>query len=223
MDTRTFKRAMIYPDKDIGLTFLQGNRGRRIRPPHFIGCLGDDRPIVGFGTVQMAHPLRRLQAVCTHQPTHPLSGGTNPFETQFRLHLAVTFPLKRGGGQAPADVVHQRSVRTGPQRSPLGRRAGARAPVAVGLHPMGIHRRAWHLPNPAAPLQAVALMGGDRVDCTHGFDRRAGKGCSPSNRSILCSSRSLVMVNSPTLAWSCLICSGGFVVDTELQPGLARA
>ena len=57
MDTRTFKRTMIYPNKDIGLAFLQGNRGRRIRTPHVIGPSGDDRPMVGFGTVRMAHPL----------------------------------------------------------------------------------------------------------------------------------------------------------------------
>ena len=57
MDPRTFEHAMIYSDKDTGLAFLQGNCGRRIRTPHVIGPSGDDRPMVGFGTVRMAHPL----------------------------------------------------------------------------------------------------------------------------------------------------------------------
>ena len=59
MDARTFKYTMIHPNKDIGLAFLQGDCSGRIRTPHFIGCFGDNGPVVRFGTMWMADPLRQ--------------------------------------------------------------------------------------------------------------------------------------------------------------------
>ena len=71
--------------------------------------------------------------------------------------------------------------------------------------PLRIQRRARDLPDLADPLQPIPAMRGHRASVAQGFDDRFGKGSPRSIRSILCSSRSLAIVNSPTFEWSCWI------------------
>ena len=91
--------------KDIGLSFFHGDRRGRIGAPHDIRLLGDNRTIVGFGSVRMASPLRSLQPVLTHPSAHPLFRGAQPGKTQFSPHLAVAFPIKRRIGQHATDTI----------------------------------------------------------------------------------------------------------------------
>ena len=200
MNTRAFKVAMIYSDKNKGLTFLQGDRGRCIRAPHLIGFFGDDGSIVGFRAVGMPHALGSLQTVFAHQSTDSLFGTAYALTTQLGPHFSIAFPMKRRSGQHATNVIDQLSIRARTLRPWSFRWTGNVDSIRVGVRSMCIHRRTRLTPNLADSLQPVTFMRGDRTRLAHGFDRRRGKGSPSSIRAILCSKRSLAIVSSPTLA-----------------------
>src|SRR5215216_5000917 len=71
MDTHTLRRIMIHCDKDRHLPVLAGVGRRHIGPPHRIDLRGNDRPIMGFGTMWMALPRGGQQTVGPHEAQHP--------------------------------------------------------------------------------------------------------------------------------------------------------
>ena len=157
---------------------------------------------MGFRSMRMPHPLGHLQAMLPHQPTHPLFGGAQPGKTQLRPDLTIAFPVKGRGGQNTTDLGDQHRVCARPQRTAFARRgrcAGGSRSQCLALR---IHRRARNMPDSADPLQPITATGGHRAGLAQGFDDRPGKGRPHSSLSILCSNRSLAIVNSPTFAWS---------------------
>src|SRR4029450_6887889 len=107
MDAYTLCRAMIDRDKDGNLPVLMRVCRRHIRPPHRIDLRGNDRPIMGFGTMWMALPRGGQQTGGPHEAQHPAWRRAETAMSQACPHLAVPFAGERRRFQDAPDMVHQ--------------------------------------------------------------------------------------------------------------------
>ena len=71
MDAHTLGRTMIHRDKDGHLTILAGEGRGHIGSPYHVDALGDDRPVMGFGAMEMPMARGSQHTVGTHQTQHP--------------------------------------------------------------------------------------------------------------------------------------------------------
>ena len=159
MDADALAGAVIDGHEDADLALPGGHGGGHVGPPHLVGPLGDDGPVVGLGAVGMADPLRGLEAVLPHQPPDPLLGGPDALVAEPGPDLAVALAVERRLGQDAADVADQFLVR-----------AGAERPTLLGFGPLldgdgllmalEVDRRAGQVPEAADAGQAVRPPGG---------------------------------------------------------------
>jgi len=125
--------------------------------------------------------------------------------------------MKKRGSQQATDMGYQFFIRARSHRPsfPRGRADGTFLRIR---NPMRIHRRSVKTTHLTHSLQPVASARGDRAGFTQGFDLRRGKGRPSSTLSILCSSNSLAIVSSPTLACKRETCSSRGSWDRFFRP-----
>src|SRR5262245_46619607 len=118
---------------------LLGVEARRVRAPHHIGSVGDDRARVCGVAVRRAEPPGRQQFMLAHQPQDPLAtDGQTPMREP-RPDLPVTLAVERTRTEDGADPRHELGVGPAGLRAPLRRRARRRR------RPLGrVHARAGH-------------------------------------------------------------------------------
>src|SRR5688500_4996857 len=149
MDTHTLGRTMIHGDKDGHLAVLPRESGGHIGPPHRVHTRGDDRPIMGFGSMGMAVTRWSQQPVSPHQSQHSAGRGTDTLIPQPGPHLAIAFPGERRRLQQTSDISNQLVIRTAANWPPPSSRLSRAMPVPVG-------GRACHAPHPADASQTIA-------------------------------------------------------------------
>src|SRR5262249_27292195 len=111
--------AVIDGDEDVDLALLGGHGRGRVRAPHLVGSLSDDRPVVGLRAMGLADAIRGLEAVLAHQPAHPLLGSPDALVAEPGPDLAVAFAVERRLGQDAANIADQLLIRTGAERTSL--------------------------------------------------------------------------------------------------------
>jgi hypothetical protein len=99
--------AVVDGHEDEDLALVGGDGRGRVGPPHLVGSLGDDRAVMGLGSMGPADPVRGLQSVLAHQPPDPLPGGADALVAQPGPDLAVALAVERRLGQEAADVPDQ--------------------------------------------------------------------------------------------------------------------
>ena len=134
MEPDALGRAVIDSHEDEGRPFGDGHRGRHVRPPHHVGRLGGDGPVVRLRAVRVAHARRGLEVVLAHQPPHPLLRRADAFDPQLCPGLAVPLAMKRRGFEHPADVGHQDVVGGGPARPAATACGWRRCPLTPRIH-----------------------------------------------------------------------------------------
>ena len=145
-----------------------------VRPPHHVGRLGDDPPVVGLrGALTPA--VRGEQSVRPHDAQHPRAGDSDPVQDPKPcVDLAMAFAVERGPSEIGTNHRQQLRVRL-PRRRPPPRRPRAQ-PVVVCPRPPRVERRARALPDLTHPLDAETTprrRGGRRA---HRRDLRIAKG-----------------------------------------------
>ena len=165
--------------------------------------MSDDLTVMGIAATAAA-AMGREQIVLAHQAEHPLAGNTDvATDPKPSPDLAVALALPGRCLQVGFDRHQQRLVRDRGLRSPtLCRRLLG---VLAGGH--GVERGAGHAPGGADPPQAVGQTRAGRGGGTHRRDLRRPKGPKVS---VLASSSSTCMVNSPIASWrySSSACTG---------------
>ena len=117
MKTDALGRAVVNGHEDKGWPLGDGHRGRHVRPPHHVGRLRGDGPVVRLRPVRVPRALRGLEVVLPHQPPHPLLRGAPPLNPQLHPHFSVALAMKRRGFEHPTNVGHQDVIRGGADRT----------------------------------------------------------------------------------------------------------
>src|SRR5271157_524634 len=99
-------------DENIGPPFLEGDGLAHVRSPHFIDLVGDDGSLMRLLLIA-PDAMGREQAILSHHPAHAARARANPGNAQSRPYFAITFAVKVGRFDFPADMVGQVSIRTG--------------------------------------------------------------------------------------------------------------
>ena len=175
METDALGRAVIDGHEDERRPRAHGQRGGHVRAPHHVRRLGRDRAVVCLRAVRLAHPVRGLEVVLPHQPSHPLLRGADPRDPQLRPGFPVPFAVKRRGFEHPADVADQNVIRGGTDRP------AAPTPPRRRRLPPRVDAGAGAVPHAADPLHAIRPTHGDRVGAPHRLDLRRAKGPPASN------------------------------------------
>src|SRR4051812_35323981 len=178
---------------------LLGSHGfGHVGAPHDIHGGGGDGAVMG-ALLGAADPMRRQQAVLAHQPPDPPGRGADAGMAQPGPDLAVALAMQTRAEDLGTNVLEQLGIRAGPDRA-AARRCGRR--LDAGRRAMAVDRSPREAPDPGDPGQAVGAARARRDGAAHRRDLRRPKGRPPSRAAIFCSSSSLAMVTSPSLALS---------------------
>ena len=99
---RLFREIVLdaWKDRQVGVTRMRKAVEREyphaVRPPHHVGRLGDDLPVVGLrGALTPA--VRGEQSVRPHDAQHPRAGDSDPIQDpKPGVDLAMAFAVERG-------------------------------------------------------------------------------------------------------------------------------
>src|ERR671929_1453994 len=188
--------AVVDGNEDPGPALSEGHGLGHVGAPHHVHRGGGDGAVMGtlLGT---ADPMWREQAVLAHQAADPSGRGADAGMAQPGPDLAVALAMQARAEDLGANVLEQRGIGAGPDWTApcrTGRRLGA------GRRAVAVHRGAGEVPDPGDPGQAVGPARGRRDGLAHRLGLRRPKGRPPSRAAIFCSSSSLAMVISPSLA-----------------------
>src|SRR3954466_1961854 len=189
--------AVVGGDESPGPAFSEGHSLGHVGAPHDIYGGGGDGAIVR-ALLRTADPVWREQAVLAHEAVDPPGRGADPGMAQPGPDLAVALAVQARAEDLGADVLEQRGVGAGPHRTAAGR-AGRRR--GTGRRATAVDRGTGEVPDAGDPSQAVAPTRDRRDGPAHRLNLRRAKGRPPSRAAIFCSSSSLAMVTSPSLAF----------------------
>ena len=146
-----------------------------------------------------AAAMGREQVVLAHHPEHPLAGNTDATtDPKPSPDLAVSLALPGGCLQVGLDGHQQSLVRDRGLRSPALCWWALSGGLLPGFH--GVERGTGKTPGRTDPLEAVGQTRAGRGGGTHRRDLRRPKG---PDVSVLASSSSTCMINSPSLTLLC--------------------
>src|SRR5919202_911685 len=188
--------AMVDGDEDPGPAFSEGHGLGHVGAPHHVHRGGGDGAVVRalLGT---ADPVWREQAVLAHQTPDPPGRGADAGIAQAGPDLAIALAMQARAEDLGADVLDQLGIGAGPDRAAAGRAGWCRG---RRRRAMAVDRGAGEVPDAGDPGQAVGAAGGRGEDLAHRLGLRRAKGRPPPRAAIFCSSNSLAMVISPSLA-----------------------
>src|SRR5579871_3055056 len=197
VDADALGRAVVDGSEDGDVALGERVRGRRVCPPHLVGALGRDRPVVGTGPEDATSPGRRQESVFAHEPQHALLGGTNALRAESSPGFAVPFAREHRLAEHGTDLDDERCVvELGLGATFLGR-CGRRV-VARSL--LVVVRRPCDPEDLGNEGHAVRTLGGGRHGAAQPLDLRQGKGEAASSRRVFSIRSSLRIASSPTIA-----------------------
>src|SRR4051794_33903679 len=189
--------AVVDGNEHPGPTFFDGHGLGHVGASHCVHRGGGDGAVVGalLGTTDA---VRRQQAVLAHEATDPPGRGADAGMAQPGPNLAVALAMQARAKDLGANVLEQHGITAGTYRAPAWRTGRCRG---VGRRTMAVDCGTGEPPDPGDPGQAVGVARGRREGPAHRLDLRRAKGRPPSRAAIFCSSSSLAMVTSPSLAF----------------------
>src|SRR5829696_3067882 len=196
MAADTLAGAVIDGDEHPGPALLEGHGLGHVGAPHHVHGGGGDGAVMG-ARLRTADPVRGEQAVLAHQAPDPPGRGADAGMAQSSPDLPVPLAVQARAEDLGADVLDQRGIGAGPDRAAACRAERRRS---SGHGAMAVDRGAGAAPDPGDPGQAVDAASGRGDGLAHRCDLRRPKGRLPSRAAIFCSSNSLAMVISPSLA-----------------------
>ena len=110
MDAHHVTDEVVYGHEHRGRPFQTGMNLGGIGAPHAVRALRDEGAVVDPGATDVAHSVRRLQAMFPHQTPHPLFRHWNTPEPEPRPHLAVALAPKAQGLSPPMLTVRMTPV-----------------------------------------------------------------------------------------------------------------
>src|SRR5947209_11265327 len=111
-----------------------GVEPRRVRAPHHVWPVRDDRAVVSGIAIRRPEAPRREEPVGAHEPQHPLAAEIQPAVSQPGPHLAIALPMEGAGGEDGADRLDNLAIAVPRLRSPPSRRPGRRRRPHGGVH-----------------------------------------------------------------------------------------
>ena len=192
--------AVIHHHEHRGRALAARQTARRVHPPHLVGLLRGDRPVVRLRPVRVA---RRASGASSWASR--ISRSTRALDVRTPCHRSRAHTLRwpsprKGAAASTARISLQQARRHSTAASARASRGAAarRCPPRLAQ----VHRGSRQLPHPAHPRQTIAPLRGGRAGLAHSLGLRRGKGRLASSRWHRSSSSSLFIVISPTFARS---------------------
>src|SRR4051812_44332878 len=189
--------AVVDGDEHPGPAVFEGDGLGHVGPPHDIHGGGGDGAVMG-ALLRTADAVRRQQAVLAHQTPDPPGRGADAGMAQPGPGLAGALALPARPEDLGTDVSDQLGIGAGAHWTSAHQAGWCRG---SGRRAMPVDRGPGQAPDAGDPGQAIGAARGRGDGPAHRFDLRRPKGRPPSRVAIFCSSSSLAMVTSPSLAF----------------------